>query len=217
MREVHALQQATLSQHSCQSGQSCNTERKLCRRLFPPEEWLYAVMLRPLDSLLWRSSQRWLILHLQESQAASSEVCRLSICFNQWNGSVYDCTEPFSFSQHFHNPFPFLLSAPRAASLPLLPEMAPFINFPYPLITWQSRLPSWAWFHLARIYFSAKVTSGVKTCQIRLCRGCLHEIFLSQVRAYFLRQICPYCPVTFSGQKNNSRQVATTSPKKGKY
>lgn len=30
MREVHALQQATLSQHSFQSGQSCNTERKLC-------------------------------------------------------------------------------------------------------------------------------------------------------------------------------------------
>ena len=53
---------------------------------------------------------------------------------------VYDCTEPFSFGQHCalitcHNLFPFLPSAPRTASLPLLPEMAPFINFPYPLIT----------------------------------------------------------------------------------
>ena len=43
-------------------------------------------------------------------------------------GFVYDCTEPFSFGQHCalitcHNLFPFLPSAPRTASLPLLPEM----------------------------------------------------------------------------------------------
>lgn len=31
-----------------------------------------------------------------------------------------------------HNPFPFLFSAPRVASLPLLPELPPFINFPFP-------------------------------------------------------------------------------------
>lgn len=178
-------------------------------------------MFRPLDSLLWRSSQRWHILHFQKSQAARYAGCQ-SVLINE-KVLCMICTEPFllvspapQFPVIIHS-FPFLPSAPRAASLPLLPEMAPFINSPYPLITWQSRLPFWAWFHPARIYFSAKVTSGVKTCQIRLCRGCLHEIFLSQVRAYFPRQICPYFPVTFSGQKNNSRQVATTSPKKGKY